>query len=766
MGEQRNLLLAIVIAVGIILLYQLLVLDRINPAPNEAPNADGAPAAASEEAPGLREGDAPQVGQSEAPAGAAGGSLDRETALGLSDRVEIRTPALSGSIALTGARFDDLQLLRYDTEVDSDIPVTLLTPREGPGGHYVVNGWAGGTGAPDGMPGVNTDWRLAEGDVLTPQSPIVLEHRAGDLVFQRTITVDEDYLFTVTDRVANEGDAPAAIARYGQVRQHGLPADLTNFFILHEGPIGVVGGELTDRKYNALENDGVVTREGQGGWMGITSKYWLAAAAPAGEPAITGQFRTLRRDGATVYESNYIRQAETVAPGAVLESQAYVYAGSKSVEILQRYQDEYGVQRLDMAMDWGMFWFLTRPFFFLIDVFNGWLGNFGLAIMLLTVLIKLVLFPLNNRAFASMAKMKAVAPKMQEIKETYQGDNQRQQQAMMELYRKEKINPLAGCLPILPQIPIFFALYKTVFISLEARHEPFFGWIRDMSAPDPTMIGNLFGLLPYDPSGIPLLSAVLTIGLWPILMGITMWAQQSLNPPPPDKIQRQIFAFLPIVFTIVLAPFAAALVIYWAWNNFLTILQQYIIMRRQGVETELDKKVKGLHARLTGKPVQALTAEGEGGADGSKLSSTTTKPKGVEDVGTSRGEAAPDSYASPQSDTEAGATPDAGDEGGVEPLKKDGEPVAKGAAKPAAKRTNPAAKKPRSSAKTSTAKKKPARKPAPKKKTGPRAGAGTGSSGGAKSGSTGSGAAKSRSTRSSAAKKKPGGSGGSSGGEG
>ena len=691
MGDNRNFLLAIGITIAILFLYNAFVLEPMaerNREAAEAAQADQAvDANAAPEVTMGADGEPVLVPETGLP-----GALSRADALALSERVAINTPALQGSIALTGARFDDLQLLRYDTEVDSGAPVTLLTPREGPLGHYVINGWAGASGAPEGLPGADTLWRLAQGSTLTPSSPVTLEHVAGDLVFRRTISVDEDYLFTLTDTVTNSGAAPVSMARYAQVRQHGRPADLTNFFILHEGLIGIVGDELIDRKYNRLDSDGGVERSGESGWMGVTSKYWLAAAAPAEAGPITARFAVRQGGGAPIYESNYIRAADTIAPGASLTTTAYVFAGAKDVEILQRYQNELGITRFDMAVDWGMFWFLTRPFFHLLDWFNGWLGNFGLAIMAVTVLTKLALFPLNNRAFASMAKMRAVAPKMTELRETYQGDPQKQQQAMMELYRKEKINPLAGCLPILPQIPIFFALYKIVFISLEARHAPFFGWIEDMSAPDPTSMWNLFGLLPFDPSGWPILGGVLAIGAWPILMGITMWAQQSLNPPPPDKIQRQIFAFLPIVFTIVLAPFAAALVIYWTWNNFLTIVQQYIIMRRQGVETELDKKIGQLYARYRGEP--AIASAGDGDQTALKAGEQSEDPdqpatsKAVSDTPLKDGDET-------QQDEAGEKTPSA--------------------AKPAARtRSNPAAKKPRASSRA----KRPAarRKPAPKKK--------------------------------------------------
>ncbi len=619
MGENRNLILAIAIAIGILAIYQFAVIEPMaQRAEQERAAAEAVraadPASAGDDAPQAvsdapqAEGDAPRPDG--AAASAAGGApavntLSREDALAGAERIPVRTPALDGSISLTGARFDDLRLLRYDTEPDSETPVTLFNPAGGPFGYYAVNGWAGVGDAPRGLPGIDTPWRVISGEVLTPESPVVLEHRAGDLVFTRTISVDEDYLFTLDDRVENTGASAVSLARYGMIRREGLPPDLQNFFILHEGPIAVAGRELVDRKYNKLEDDGPVERRGEGGWAGITDKYWLAVVAPDGAPQIRAQFRTLNRGG-LVYESNYIRDAETIPAGGAIESRAFVFAGSKNVELLQAYEEATGIPRLDMAVDWGMFWFLTRPFYWLLHFFNGVAGNFALAIMMLTVMIKLVLFPLNNRAFASMAKMRAVQPKMEEIRERFAADKERQQKELIDLYRREKINPVAGCLPILPQIPIFFALYKTVFLSLDARHERFL-WVSDMSAPDPTNMWNLFGLLPYDPSGWPILGGVLAVGILPVIMGVTMWAQMALNPPPPDPIQRRIFGLMPIVFTVVLAPFAAALVIYWAWNNFLTILQQYVIMRRHGTETGLDKFIAKMRARLS---------ERSGGASG------------------------------------------------------------------------------------------------------------------------------------------------------
>jgi YidC/Oxa1 family membrane protein insertase len=599
MGENRNFLLAAVIAIGILFFYQAFILDPM------ARDREAAEQATAETQVQETGDDAPQAADSGFAAGLGENGMSREDALARSQRIEIRTEALSGSLSLTGARIDDLQLLRYETEVDSGVPVTLMSPEGFDGYQFAASGWLGGANAPQGLPGLSTNWTLVEGDVLTETTPVVLEHAAGDLTFRRTISVDENYLFTVNDTVINNGSAAVSLRPYALVRQHGVPADLQNFFVLHEGAVGVIDGTHFDRKFKKWEDEGLIERNGPGGWMGITSKYWLAAVAPEGQPNVRAQFRVVSRPDRPVFESNYLSDAETLAPGATLESTSYVFAGAKKQPILAAYENDLGIDRLTMAIDWGMFWFLTRPFFAALHFFYGVLGNYGLAIMVVTLLIKLVLFPLNNRAFASMAKMRSAAPKMTEIRERYKDDPQAQQKAMMELYRKERINPVAGCLPMLPQIPIFFALYKTVFISLDARHAPFFGWIQDMSAPDPTMIGNLFGLLPYDPSGLPIVGPILAIGVWPLLMGVTMWAQQSLNPPPADKIQRQIFAFMPVIFTIIMAPFPAALIIYWSWNNTLTIGQQYLIMRRQGVVTELDRNFFKLRSKLTGKAVPA-----------------------------------------------------------------------------------------------------------------------------------------------------------------
>lgn len=710
MGDMRNMIIAVVIAIGIIFGYQLLVVEPMMER-REAEQAalaereTGADVAApGSEAPGVQS--APGISA----ASPAGVLLPRADVLSQSPRIAIETPALSGSINLAGARLDDLDLLRYDITVDSEDPVTLFSPEGAAGAYYAVSGWAGGAGAPAGLPGPGTVWTQVGSNPLTPQTPVVLEYRTGDLVFERTISVDEDYMFIVTDQVTNQGSATPALARYGFVRRHGLPGDLQNFFILHEGPAGVVDGRYFDRKYSGLEDDRLIERAGTGGWMGISDKYWLAAIAPEGDPSVSAEMRVRGQGENLRYESNYIRTAQALAPGQTLSATSYIYAGSKNADILARYQEEYGIERLDMAIDWGMFWFMTRPFFWILDTLTGVLGNFGLAIMGLVVGLKLLLFPLNNRAFASMAKMRAVTPKMTEIRERFASDKQRQQQEMMELYKREKINPVAGCLPILPQIPIFFALYKTVFISLEARHANFL-WIRDMSAPDPTSMWNLFGLLPYDPSGLPLLGTTLAIGIFPILMGITMWAQQSLNPPPPDPMQRRIFAFLPIVFTIVLAPFAAALVIYWTWNNFLTIVQQYFIMRRHGTEPELEKQAKRAIARLRGEKIteELKSPDTMGSTPGEKATALQDEAIKASPDETQGANAQPGTINAPLTGKDHPAAEQTGQTATGEPASSastdTGETPAAPAAKPASRRTssNPAAKKKR----RAPAKKKP-----------------------------------------------------------
>lgn len=603
MGEQRNLFIAIALALGVLAIYQFLVID---PA---AKRQRATQQAAQEQVQAQSNIAAPNNDEGVVSANL----LSRSEALAATQRVRIETPSVDGSINLDGARFDDLFLRQFrETLNPKSAEVDLLDPRKSKGGYFTAFGWrAVDDGANNTLPGLNTRWALTSGKVLTPQSPIVLQYRSTeDLVFERTISVDEQYMFTIADTVRNEGAATRTIAPNGVVRRYGnptvLPENATreekmknrSGFILHQGVVGVIGETVLERPYRKLLKDGAGKNEGVGGWLGFTDKYWLTAMVPPPEANVSSEVRTFEsRSGDTVFEAAYQLDAQTIAPGQSVQQEQRLFAGAKQYKMLQAYQETQDIERFDMAIDWGIFWFLTRPYFVGLDFFYGLVGNFGIAIMLLTLAIKIIFFPIANRSYASMARMKALQPKMEELRAEHKEDPQRMQQETMALYKREKVNPIGGCLPMLLQIPIFYALYKTLYISIEMRQAPFFGWIKDLSAPDPTHLGNLFGLIPWDPSNVPVLGAVLAIGIWPLIMGLTMGAQQLLNPPPPDPMQRRIFAFMPVIFTIMLAPFAAGLVIYWAWNNFLSLLQQYVITRQHGVETPFDRVV----AKVFGK---------------------------------------------------------------------------------------------------------------------------------------------------------------------
>lgn len=589
MGEdQRNLFIALGLIVVIMLGYDVFFMGP----QREAREAEQAALEAAGE---LADPDLPvETGEPAAPS-----YVDRDDALTENSRIAIEGPSVIGSFSLTGARFDDIRLVRHTTSIDDDTPVALLNPIGTEHVFYARDGWQSATPGFNDLPGGSTEWTLVSGDTLTPDTPVVLAYDSpSGLHFERTISVDEDYLFTLEDTVTNNAGSEVELSRYGLVRHEGLPEDLVRNIAVFEGALAVVDGTLFQSKFTKLEDgDGAEEESGVGGWVGITQRYWMAAAIPDQDRSFTARFRTIDRAGTDAYEASYVEQAQALAPGESLSSTTRIFAGAKELDVLQAVQDEVGIEKFDMAINWGWLWFLARPFVWLLHLLEGFTGQFGLAILALTLLIKILMFPLANRAYASMAKIKAAQPKIQEIRERYSSDQQKQQKAMMDFYRTEKINPMAGCLPMLPQIPIFFALYQTLFNAIEMRHAPFFGWIRDLSAPDPTNVWNLFGLIPYDPSGLWLIGGVLGIGAWPIIMGITMAAQQALNPPPPDPMQAKILAFLPIIFTFVLAPFAAGLVIYWAWNNTLTVIQQYVIMRRQGNETQFDKFIAHLLKR-------------------------------------------------------------------------------------------------------------------------------------------------------------------------
>ena len=573
--STRNTILFVVCTVAILLLYQVFVLqpatdrERIDPqTPAEAANA---------------------ANTAFRPETAV--FTDRRTALATGPRVPISTPTLSGSLSLQGARIDDLFLTDYRETLDGEDPVELFRPQGTEHAYFAQFGWAG-ENVP-GVPGPNTQWTLTEGSTLAPGAPVTLTYDNGQgLRFTRRIEVDDQYVFTLTDTVANLGSQAITLAPYGSVQRHGLPDDLGRQFILHEGAIGVLDDRLRLEKYRDWEDEPRISYESTGGWLGITDKYWLAALLPDQSETIDAELRVRQAGDVNIHEANILGAARVINPGRQITETQRLFAGAKRAEILAAYEDSLGIPRFDQAIDWGMFWFLTRPIFMTVEFFYGLVGNFGVAILLLTVVIKLLLFPLANKSYESLSKMKMLAPKMEEIKKKHGSDPQKQQQEMMALYQREKINPLAGCLPIVLQIPVFYALYKVLFVTIEMRHAPFFGWIQDLSARDPSSIWTLFGLIPWDPASVPLIGNLLNgplhLGVLPIFYGLTMWLQMSMNPPAADPIQRKIFAFMPFVFTFIMAPFAAGLLIYWAWNNMLSILQQYVIMHRFKAENPID----------------------------------------------------------------------------------------------------------------------------------------------------------------------------------
>jgi YidC/Oxa1 family membrane protein insertase len=431
------------------------------------------------------------------------------------------------------------------------------------------------------VPGPDTVWQAQSGATLTPQSPVTLsfDNRNG-LKFTRTIALDDKYMFTIDDQVTNTGSEPVTLYPYALVSRHETP-HVQGFYILHEGLIGVVDDSLEQITYKKAIANPPAAFKSQHGWLGITDKYWATVVIPEQGKAFDAKFSGSQTDGRDRFQTDYLMAPLAIAPGATGEAKGNVFAGAKEVHLVDSYAKRYGIPKFDLLIDWGWFYFLTKPMFFALDFFYKRVGNFGIAILIVTLCIKLILFPLANKSYVSMSKMKKLGPEMQRIKERFGEDRMRQQQAMMELYKKEKVNPASGCLPILVQIPVFFALYKVLFVTIEMRHAPFFGWIRDLSAPDPTNIFNLFGLIPWDPPHF------LMIGIWPIIMGITMWVQMKLNPAPPDPVQQKIFAWMPVFFTFLLASFPAGLVIYWAWNNTLSVIQQSVIMARQGVDIPL-----------------------------------------------------------------------------------------------------------------------------------------------------------------------------------
>jgi YidC/Oxa1 family membrane protein insertase len=592
MNDNRNVILAIVLSMAVLFGWQFFVAGpQLERAQQQAQIA--AQQAQSEAA--LATPTSPAATAAGAPGAVAPDGnpvyADRDAALAANGRVTINTEDLEGSINLVGARLDDLELKQYRETVDPDSPIiTLLTPAGAPNAYFAEQGWVPAAGAAIVVPDGKSVWTVeGANSELTAATPVTLvwDNGAG-LIFRRTFAVDEHYLFTVTQSVENTGTGDVALFPYARVARHGTP-QVANFFIQHEGPHGVLGSNnLISFKYSDLQKDQQARYDNTSGWLGFSDKYWATAVLPQAGTAINALFSWKNTASYDDYQTSFVETTPVVvAAGSTATHESYLFAGAKEEAVISAYQQQYGFDRLDLLIDWGWLHFITKPMYYLLSLLYGVLGNFGLAILAVTVIVKGLFFPLANRSYASMAAMRRVQPEMKSIQERFKDDRPAQQQAMMELYKKEKINPLSGCWPLLIQIPVFFALYTVIFISLDMRHAPFFGWIQDLAAPDPTNIFTLFGLIPWDPTLVPFVGSFLHLGIWPVIMGITMWVQMKLNPPPPDPTQAMIFNWMPVIFTFMLGAFPAGLVIYWAWNNTLSVAQQWFIMKRHGVEVNL-----------------------------------------------------------------------------------------------------------------------------------------------------------------------------------
>ncbi len=576
MTENRNLLLAIIMS-GVILVGWNFFFP---PPPQQAPEQvaqqqQGGTGTMIPGAPGVA-GSTNMVPQVPGLSTPEAGEHTVENLLNSSERIQILSERVQGSISLRGGRIDDLVLLNYNVELnDSSQKIRLLSPYGGKESYFADWGWVGQNGGP--LPGADTVWQ-ADGKTLSPQTPVTLSWNNGQgLEFSRTLALDENFMFSITQRVRNTANQTVSLNPYGLISRWSTPETL-GFFILHEGLLGVFDGTLLEVDYDDLVDDGPVKTPTTGGWLGMTDKYWLSALVPDQKAAINTRFVHQKDGGLDKYQADFMGPQISLPPGERVEFSSRFFAGAKEVKLLDAYSDNLGIQRLDLAVDFGWFYFMTKPMFYVLHWLHGVIGNYGIGILLLTVLIKLILFPLANKSYVSMAKMRKLQPQLKALQAQHKDDKQRLNKEMMELYKREKANPAAGCLPIFVQIPVFFALYKVLFISIEMRHAPFFGWVHDLSAPDPTTVFNLFGLIAWTPPDF------LMIGVWPLIMGLTMWIQQKLNPQPTDPVQAKVFGLMPIAFTFILAPFPAGLVLYWAWNNTLSIIQQKVIMMRMGVD--------------------------------------------------------------------------------------------------------------------------------------------------------------------------------------
>ena len=603
--NNRNFLLALVLSVMVLFGWQAFFAPKPLPVPQQTaeqdrPMAPGQPGAPQ---PGAAQPSAPVAG---VPSTLAPVAMSREAVLAASPRIAIDTPNLRGSIALKGGRIDDLVLKQFNVSVKPGSDnVTLLSPSGTPNAYYAEHGWTATVSEGVKVPSPDTEWTAETQTPLTPNQPAKLTWNNGEgLTFRRTVAVDQDYMFTVTQEVENKSAKPVTLYPYALIARHNRPTT-EGLYILHEGLIGVMGEdglqEITystaaDAAYDTVSRANVTSFKAVSGWLGITDKYWATALVPEQNAPYTASFKAFNaKQPNEQFQTDFQLSPVTVAAGGKQAVASMFFAGAKQVNVIDSYADKYNIKLFDRMIDWGWFYFITKPLFHALEFFYRLVGNFGVSILIVTVLVKLLFFPLANKSYESMSKMKGLQPEMKRIQERFKDDRTKQQQALMELYKKEKVNPMAGCLPILIQIPVFFALYKVLYVSIEMRHAPFFGWIQDLSAPDPTTIFNLFGLIPWAPP------AFLIVGVWPLIMGVTMFVQMKLNPTPPDPVQQQIFTWMPVLFTFMLASFPAGLVIYWTWNNTLSIIQQYVIMRRQGVEVNLLENI-GIPRKSAGSP--------------------------------------------------------------------------------------------------------------------------------------------------------------------
>ncbi len=580
--DQRNIVIAVILSAVILFGWTFAQEYFFPPSPEQIAAREAAQQQAQTQASAGSDGSIPDL-----PGGTDNllsliEGAPRDEVLANGTRITIDTPTVQGSISLVGGRVDDLVLKNYQETIEEDSDnVVLLSPAGTKDPYYADFGWISNDRNLS-LPNHKTVWETTSTN-LTPDSPVTLTWNNGQgLSFERTLKIDDGYMINVTQNVVNSSGNAVDLAPYSRVSRIGTPETL-GYYILHEGPIGVLGGSLTEVDYSDLQDDKEIKIPTTGGWIGITDKYWLTALIPDQSKSANTRFYYSGKNGPDRYQTDYFYDAEIIGSGQTAEFTSNFFAGAKEVPLIDAYNEKLGIQDLDLAVDFGWFYYITKPFFYALHWMTGIVGNVGLSILAVTVVIKLFLFPLANKSYVSMAKMRKLQPKIVQLKEKFGEDRQKLNQEMMTLYKQEKVNPMAGCLPIIVQIPIFFSLYKVLFVTLEMRQAPFYGWINDLSVPDPTSLVNGFGLLPWGIPEADTLIAFLNIGIWPVLMGISMFLQQQLNPQPADPIQAKVFLFMPLFFTFLLGTFPAGLVIYWTWNNLLSLIQQAVIMKKAGV---------------------------------------------------------------------------------------------------------------------------------------------------------------------------------------